>query len=140
MNLSVARAFHRTHLVRSKGKKTSTHFPPIQQKKKQRREERGWVIYRQGRGIGPGSCHEPGPKLRGTPRVRHWSIGPGSWHEPGPMSPTEPGPMVHGALAARTGTSARHWSRFLPEPRLMAKQYSGRKVLFLLVVAFTDRL
>ena len=42
MNLSVARAFHRTHLVRGKEKKTSTQFPPIQEKK-QRREEGVWL-------------------------------------------------------------------------------------------------
>ena len=100
-------------------KKTSTHFPPIQGKKTEERLVVG-VIYRQGRGIGPGSWHEPGPTLRATPRVRLWSFGPGSCQEPGPMSPTEPGPMIHGPLAARTGTIARHWSRSFSEPGPMA--------------------
>ena len=62
MKLSVARAFHRTHLVRGKGKKKlapTSH----QSKKKKTEERRGGVagcIYKQGRGIRPGSWYEPG--------------------------------------------------------------------------------
>ena len=38
-------------------------------------------------------------------------------------SPNQPGPMLHGPLAGRTGTNARHWSRFVWEPGLMT--FSG---------------
>ena len=67
----------------------------------------------------PGSWHEPGLKLRRMPRAIQWSFSPGSCYEPGLMPPTEPGPLVHGALANRTGTNAWHWSPFIPEPGLM---------------------
>ena len=94
-------------------KKTSTHFPPIQAKKITERRGGGYV-YR--------GALVP---VRGTNRdqILRDSFGPGSCHEPGRMSPIEPGPMLHGLLAAQTRTNARHWSRFVWEPGLMT--FSG---------------
>ena len=68
-NLGAGRAFHRTHLVRGKEKKKLAPPLPTNTGKKNRGERGvGATIYRQGRSIGPGSWHEPGPKLRGMPR------------------------------------------------------------------------
>ena len=70
-------------------------------------------------GISPGSWYEPGLKLHWIARGVLQSFSPGSCYEPGLMPPTEPGPLVHGAVANRTGTNAWHWSPFISEPGLM---------------------
>ena len=36
------------------------------------------------------------------------------------MPPAQPGLLAHGAVAGRTGTNARHWSRVVFQPGLMA--------------------